>query len=120
VYSREKRIKAVELWLKYDRCTTDVINELGYPSNKMLSRWYKEYLQEQESGIKRARYCRASKCTPEQQRTAVEYYLEHGKSMQARTLRRIRGGMSQEISGHVSRTALRLDFRKKGWNNASF
>ncbi|MDN5315856.1 MAG: hypothetical protein PWP10_4608 [Clostridiales bacterium] len=39
MYPRDKKIKAVELWLKYDKCEYDVIKELGYHSHKMLARW---------------------------------------------------------------------------------
>jgi transposase InsO family protein/transposase-like protein len=42
VYSREDRIKAVELWLKYDKSAAAVINELGYPCQELLSRWCEE------------------------------------------------------------------------------
>ena len=31
MYSREKRLKAVELYIKYDKSAADVIRELGYP-----------------------------------------------------------------------------------------
>jgi hypothetical protein len=41
VYSREDRIKALELWLKYDKNLAAVVKELGYPSTKMLSIWCK-------------------------------------------------------------------------------
>ena len=40
MYSKEDRKKAVELWLKYDKCATAVTNELGYPCTKMLKSWY--------------------------------------------------------------------------------
>lgn len=47
MYSYEDRIKAVELYIKYDLCAADTVRELGYPNRKMLVRWYKEY---QETG----------------------------------------------------------------------
>jgi len=31
MYSREKRMKAIELYIKYGKSTADVIRELGYP-----------------------------------------------------------------------------------------
>ena len=43
MYSYEERMKAVKLYIKYDLCAADTIRELGYPSRKMLVRWYKEY-----------------------------------------------------------------------------
>jgi transposase-like protein len=47
VYSYEDRLRAVELYIKYDLSAADTIRELGYPSYKMLVRWYREY---QETG----------------------------------------------------------------------
>lgn len=31
-YSREQRDRAVDLYIRYERCAADVIRELGYPS----------------------------------------------------------------------------------------
>jgi putative transposase len=42
MYSYEDRIKAVELYIKYDKSAAATVQELGYPSYKMLIRWYKE------------------------------------------------------------------------------
>ena len=38
MYSREERTKAIELYIKYDRCAADVARELGYPDRKSLVR----------------------------------------------------------------------------------
>lgn len=95
MYSREKKIKAVELWLKYDKCDSDVINELGYPSNKMLARWHQELQQEAADGIIRDSFDRYSIYTRQQQKAAVEYYLEHGRSI-SRTVRAL-GYPSKEM-----------------------
>lgn len=46
VYSREERMKAIELYIKYDNSIAAVIRELGYPSRGLLPRWYKAYLRE--------------------------------------------------------------------------
>ncbi len=43
MYSYEDRLRAVMLYIKYDCCNANTIRELGYPSRKMLSHWYKEY-----------------------------------------------------------------------------
>ena len=51
MYSIEKRMKAIELYIKYDRCAADVIRKLGYPDRKTLRNWYKAYLEEQETGV---------------------------------------------------------------------
>lgn len=34
MYSYEERMKAIELYIKYDQCATDTIRELGYPDRK--------------------------------------------------------------------------------------
>ena len=51
MYSREKRMRAIELYIKYEKSPADVIRELGYPDRKMLGKWYKMYLEEQETGV---------------------------------------------------------------------
>lgn len=45
-YSREQRDRAVDLYVRYERCAADVIRELGYPSRGMLPVWYRERLEE--------------------------------------------------------------------------
>jgi len=82
MYSKEKRIKAIDLWLKYDKCTAAVIQELEYPGYKTLTRWCKDY----QLGVLLERKERTPKFTKEQQRAAVDYYLEHGRCL-ARTIR---------------------------------
>lgn len=86
MYSREDRIKAVELWLKYDKCETDVINELGYPSHKMIAKWHREFEEEKVTGIVRDNSDRYSSYTLQQKQAAVSHYLEHGKRL-SRTMR---------------------------------
>lgn len=97
MYSREKRMKAVELYIKYDKSAADTIRELGYPNRQTLRSWYRMYLEEQETGILHDRYIRAPKFTEEQKQTAVRHYLEHGRSFQ-RTVR---------VLGYPSRETLR-------------
>jgi len=87
MYSREERMKAIELYIKYDKCAADVVYELGYPSRKNLPRWYKAYLQEQETGVIWNGYRRTrTKYSSEQKKTAVEHYLEHGRNL-SRTIK---------------------------------
>jgi transposase InsO family protein/transposase-like protein len=88
MYSREKRLKAIELYIKYDRSAATVIHEIGYPSRKLLPKWYAEHLKEQETGVIRDRYVRNSKYSREQKTTAVKYYFEHGRNI-ARTVRKL-------------------------------
>lgn len=73
MYSREERMQAIELYIKYDKCAADVVHELGYPDRKMLPRWYEAYLKEQETGVLWERYARRSKYSWEQKLTAVEH-----------------------------------------------
>lgn len=56
MYSREERMKAIDLYIKYDKCTADVVREFGYPSPNSLPKWYKAYLKEQETGVLWERY----------------------------------------------------------------
>ena len=79
MYSREKRMKAIELYIKYDKSAAAVIHELGYPSCHLLPRWYKAHLHEQETGVIQDRYSRSPKYSPEQKAVAVKHYLEHGR-----------------------------------------
>jgi transposase-like protein len=51
MYSEEDRKRAIELFIKYDKCITQVIHELGYPTRQSLYSWYKDYLK---AGIVRA------------------------------------------------------------------
>lgn len=86
MYSREKRMKAIELYIKYDKSAADVIHELGYPDRKALREWYASYIEEQETGIIRDQNSRYLKYTPEQKKIAVDHYLEHGRRL-SRTIR---------------------------------
>ena len=79
-------MKAIELYIKYDKCAADVIHELGYPDRKSLRSWYKAYLEEQETGVVRDLDSAYTKYSPEQKKAAVEYYLEHGRNL-SRTIR---------------------------------
>ena len=94
MYSYEERMKAVKLYIKYDFCAADSVRELGYPDRKMLVRWYKEY---QETGDLHRQYSKEHRYTPEQMQAAVDYYLNHGRSI-SRTVR---------VVGYPSRGTLR-------------
>ena len=83
MYSYEQRIKAVELYIKYDRSAASVINELGYPNYKSLVSWYKQYT---ETGTLLKKGESYRKYTAEQRSVAVKHYLEHGKCV-SRTVR---------------------------------
>ena len=73
-------MRAIELYIKYDKCAADVIHELGYPNPKSLKSWYWEYLEEQRTGVIVDPALRRKKYTLEQKQAAVDYYLEHGRN----------------------------------------
>lgn len=97
MYSYEERMKAVELYIKYDLSAADTVRKLGYPDRKMLVHWYQEY---KETGKLHGRYDKNSIYTLDQMNTAVNYYLEHGRSI-SRTIRAVefptRGTLSEWI-----------------------
>ena len=46
MYSYEDRIKAVKLYIQYDKSYASVFREIGYPpAIHTLKYWYKEYVQ---------------------------------------------------------------------------
>ena len=84
MYTLEDRTKAVNLYFRYGGNSAAVRRELGYPSRRALRVWVKEY---EVAGALHARYgTRSPKYSEQQQRAAVDYYLEHGRSLQG-TLR---------------------------------
>jgi len=86
MYSREKRMVAIELYIKYDKSQSAVMHELGYPSSKVLKIWYKRYLQELETGIFWTHFMKKPTFSLEQKTQAVNHYVEHGRSY-SRTVR---------------------------------
>lgn len=85
MYSYEERMKAVQLYIKYDLALAATIRELGYPDRSQLKVWYKEYLTE---GDLHQRFRKRSKYTEEQKKAAVDYYWEHGRSL-GRTVKKL-------------------------------
>lgn len=85
MYSYEDRMKAIELYIKYDYSATAAARELGYPHPAMLARWYKEY---KRTGQLKLKYDKKDAYTTEQMKFAVEYYLEHGRNI-SRTTRKL-------------------------------
>ena len=46
MYSYDERIKAVKLYIQYDKSYASLFRELGYPpSSHTIKLWYKEYKQ---------------------------------------------------------------------------
>ena len=48
MYSYQDRIRAVNLYIKYDLSAADTARKLEYPDRRILVQWYKEY---QETGV---------------------------------------------------------------------
>lgn len=85
MFSYEERLKAVKLYIKYHNNGVAVIRELGYPSRHTLRQWVREF--EKEGKLHKINK-RKSKFTVEERQYAVNYYLEHGKSIN-KTIRAI-------------------------------
>lgn len=76
MYSYEDRMKAVKLYIQYDKSCMAVINELGYPSHVQLTAWYKEFIETGDLERNRSpRYDEAEK------RVAVDHFFEHGQCL---------------------------------------
>ena len=95
-YSKEQRDRAVDLYIRYERCAADVIRELGYPSRGMLPVWYRERLEEERAGRQSTRGKRYRRYTDEQKQAAVDHYLRHGRRLR-RTMRALGYPKSHEL-----------------------
>ena len=95
-YSREQRDRAVDLYIKYERCAADVIRELGYPSKGVLLSWYADRLEEERTGVPSGRGERYRRYTDGQKRAAVDHYLEYGRRP-GRTMRMLGYPKSKEL-----------------------
>ena len=93
MYSYEERIKAVQLYIKYESLA-ETVRELGYPNRRMLKRWYQEY---KETGELHKKYNKQPNYLEEQEIAAVNYYLEYGRNL-TRTVK---------VMGYPSRQILR-------------
>ena len=85
MFSYKNRIKAVKLLIKYDMSYSDVRRELGYPSKESLRKWYREYIK---NGDLKSEYIRKDMYSEKEKLNAVNYYVEHGKSV-SRTVRKL-------------------------------
>lgn len=95
-YSREQRDRAVDLYIKYERCAADVIRELGHPSKGVLLSWYADRLEEERTGVPSGRGERYRRYTDGQKRAAVDHYLEYGRRP-GRTMRMLGYPKSKEL-----------------------
>ena len=83
MYSYEERMRAVQLYIKYEHSLATVMRELGYPSHQALLKWYREFIRD---GDLKKKSASNQKYTDEQKEIALKHYLEHGKCI-ARTAR---------------------------------
>lgn len=95
MYGAEQRMKAVETFARFGCSAADTIAELGYPTRHTLRNWWREYRISGDGFLERKR--REPKYSDEEKRGAVDYYLEHGRSL-ARTTRAM-GYPSRETLG---------------------
>ena len=95
-YSREQRDRAVDLYIKYERCAADVIRELGHPGKGVLPSWYADRLEEERTGVPSGRGERYRRYTDGQKRAAVDHYLEYGRRP-GRTMRMLGYPKSKEL-----------------------
>lgn len=96
MYSAEQRKKAIEKFARFGCSAADTIAELGCPNRHTLRNWWKEYQIGGDEFLERRH--RRPKYSDEEKRGAVDYYLEHGKSL-ARTIRAM-GYPSREMLGN--------------------
>lgn len=92
MYSREEKLKAVELFIRYDKSPASVIREIGYPCRATLYAWHEEHLA---NGCDMPSVNNYRRYTEEQRRAAVDHFFEHGQCL-ARTIRAL-GCPSQEL-----------------------
>lgn len=73
MYSREEKLKAVELFIKYDKSPASAIRELGYPCRATLYAWHEEYLA---SGCRAPSTSAHRRYTEDQKRAVVDHFFE--------------------------------------------
>lgn len=91
MYSYEDKMRAIELYLRYDRSAAAVINELGYPNRHTLRLWHMEFAE--NGDLSRGRHRR---CDDLQKRAAVDHFFDHGQCL-ARTVRQLGYPKSKEL-----------------------
>ena len=77
MFTKEQKIRAIELYFKYGKKLAPVIRELGYPSKRNLRRWSRSW----EAGVGGKESIRHKHhYSDEQKQVAVEHYLNHGST----------------------------------------
>ena len=102
MYSLEQRKKAIETFFRFDRSYADTISELGYPNRHSLYNWVKDY--ERNGEVLPSKWTREPRYPAEKKRAAVDYYLEHGKSI-ARTIRAMGYPSKQALASWIDELA---------------
>ena len=94
MYSYEERLKAVQLYIQYDKSYASIFRELGYPpSSHSIKLWYKEY--EKTGGLHKS-------CS-----SANSHFL------------RTAGPHSPDSPGHIKRTVLEISRAERGLRPAN-
>lgn len=78
MYTYEERKIEIDLYMKYNLQVNPVIKELGYPSRLILYKWYKEFIN--QCGFLK-KHAKKSIYSDEQKKLAIDYYLNHIKSL---------------------------------------
>lgn len=76
----QDRTRAVLLYIKYDRGAAATVRDLPYPTTNALKKWHREYIALGEIRVSKTR---EKRFPPEEERLAVDYYLEHGRRISA-------------------------------------
>ena len=78
-YSNGERIKAIELYIQYDKQATVTVRELGYPSSRELRRWYADYVENQNTVVMKT--LGKKRYSKEKKQVALDYYFQHGRNI---------------------------------------
>jgi len=94
MYSYDDKIRAVELYIKLGKRIKATIRHLGFPTKNALKGWYREY--ERRGDLARG-YHRTPKYSTEQQRAAVDHFVQHGRCIE----------FTRKVLGYPCRCVLR-------------
>lgn len=75
MFTKEEKIRAIELYFKYGNKLAPVVREPGYPSKRNLRRRSRSW--EAGGGVKES-IRHKPRYTDEQKQVGVEHYLNHG------------------------------------------
>ncbi|NBK99047.1 MAG: transposase [Erysipelotrichia bacterium] len=104
MYSYQERKIVINLYIKYGLQVNPVLKELGYPSSGILYKWYKEFTN--QGGFLK-RHTRKSIYSDEQKKLAIDYSLNHGKTL-ANTIRHLGYPSRIALSSWIKSTSLFL------------